>query len=132
MLTLRRQDVITSSPQLFRDEDWLEAPPSRSVLGRKACELGAVMMCVRIGAAYGDGDGVASGVADKDFSWIHATDEKIHRPIIAHLLSITEADPSPAPHHYDWNYGASVTIVTVRVTSSHFTVPPRASPRNVS
>ena len=38
---------------------------------------------------------VASAVADKDFSWVHATPEKIHSPVIARLMSVVEVDPAP-------------------------------------
>ena len=55
---------------------------------------------------------VASAVADKDFSWVHATPEKIHRPVVARLMSVVEADPMPPAVHYDWNWGGTVTIVT--------------------
>ena len=71
---------------------------------------------------------VASGVADKDFSWVHADEEKIRRPIIARLMGLIEADPSPAPHHYDWNYGASVTIVTKSGVTSQFSKPQNLAP----
>jgi 2-methylcitrate dehydratase PrpD len=54
---------------------------------------------------------VASAVADKDFSWVHATPEKIHRPVVARLMSVVEADPMPPAVHYDWNWGGTVTIV---------------------
>ena len=55
---------------------------------------------------------VASAVADKDFSWVHATPEKIHRPVVARLMGVVEADPMPPAVHYDWNWGGTVTIVT--------------------
>jgi 2-methylcitrate dehydratase PrpD len=55
---------------------------------------------------------VASAVADKDFSWVDATPEKIHRPIVARLMSAIEVDPMPPAVRYDWNWGGTVTIVT--------------------
>jgi hypothetical protein len=55
---------------------------------------------------------VASAVADKDFSWVHATPEKIHRPIVPRLMGLVELDPMPPPVHYHWNWGGTVTIVT--------------------
>jgi 2-methylcitrate dehydratase PrpD len=76
---------------------------------------------------------VASGVADKDFSWVHASDAKIHRPIITRLLALVEADPSPSPHRYEWTYGASVTIVTrsgARFTST-VDAPRGSAPRGI-
>jgi 2-methylcitrate dehydratase PrpD len=55
---------------------------------------------------------VASAVADKDFTWTHATPAKINSPIAARLLPLIELDPSPSPVHYDWPWGGTVTIVT--------------------
>ncbi len=76
---------------------------------------------------------VASGVADRDFSWVHADEDKIRRPVIAQLISLIEADPSPAPHKYPWTYGATVTIVTKsggRFTST-IDAPRGSSPRGI-
>ena len=76
---------------------------------------------------------VASGVADRDFSWVHADEDKIRRPLIAQLISLIEADPSPAPHKYPWTYGATVTIVTKsggRFTST-IDAPRGSSPRGI-
>jgi len=55
---------------------------------------------------------LASAVADRDFSWIHATPEKIHSPVAAMLMDLVELDPSPPPVNYDWGWGGTVTIVT--------------------
>ena len=55
---------------------------------------------------------VASAVADKDFSWIHATSEKIHNPVTTMLMDLVDIDPSPPLVSYDWNWGGTVTIVT--------------------
>ncbi len=76
---------------------------------------------------------VASAVADKDFSWVHTTSEKIHRPVIARLISLVEYDPAPAPIHYDWNWGGTVTIVTksgARYTST-VDAPRGSGPRGI-
>jgi 2-methylcitrate dehydratase PrpD len=54
---------------------------------------------------------VASAVVDKDFSWVHATPEKIHRPVVARLISLVEPDPAPPPVDYDWSWGGAVAIV---------------------
>ena len=76
---------------------------------------------------------VASAVADKDFSWVHATPEKIHSPVVARLMSVVEADPAPPAIHYDWNWGGTVTIVTN--TGGHFTstvqAPRGSGPRGI-
>jgi 2-methylcitrate dehydratase PrpD len=76
---------------------------------------------------------VASAVADKDFSWVHVTPEKIHRPVVARLISLVEYDPAPAAVHYDWNWGGTVTIVTksgARYTST-VDAPRGSGPRGI-
>ena len=55
---------------------------------------------------------VASAVADKDFSWIHVTPEKIGSPVVARLMDIVEADPAPSTVRYVWGWGGTVTVVT--------------------
>jgi 2-methylcitrate dehydratase PrpD len=55
---------------------------------------------------------LASAVADKDFSWVHATPAKISNPAVARLIGIVESDPTPPPVHYEWSWGGTVTIVT--------------------
>jgi 2-methylcitrate dehydratase PrpD len=76
---------------------------------------------------------IASAVADKDFSWVHATPDKIHSPAVARLIGLVEADPAPPAVHYDWSWGGTVTIVTrsgARYTST--VDAPRASgPRGI-
>jgi 2-methylcitrate dehydratase PrpD len=76
---------------------------------------------------------LASAVADKDFSWVHATPEKIHRPVVARLMGLVEQDPAPPPVHYDWSWGSTVTIVTN--TGARFTstvdAPRGSGPRGI-
>jgi len=55
---------------------------------------------------------VASAVADKEFSWVHATDQKLHRPVVDRLIPLVRTDPAPPPVHYGWNWGGAVAIVT--------------------
>ncbi len=55
---------------------------------------------------------VASAVADKDFSWVHATPAKIDNPVTAALMDVVDLDPSPPPVNYEWGWGGTVTIVT--------------------
>ena len=76
---------------------------------------------------------VASGIADKDFSWVHADEAKIRRPIIARLIDLIEVDLSPAPHKYVWSYGATVTILTKSGArfSSTVDAPRGSSPRGI-
>ena len=76
---------------------------------------------------------VASAVADKEFSWVHATPEKIHSPVVARLIGLVEADPMPPQVHYDWSWGGTVTIVTksgVRFTST-VDAPKGSGPRGI-
>jgi 2-methylcitrate dehydratase PrpD len=55
---------------------------------------------------------IASAVADKDFTWAHATPEKFNSPVAARLMLLIELDPMPSPVHYDFPWGGTVTIVT--------------------
>ncbi|HYR85875.1 MAG TPA: MmgE/PrpD family protein [Terriglobia bacterium] len=76
---------------------------------------------------------LASAVADKDFSWIHATPEKIHNPAVTRLIGLIQSDPSPPPVHYDWGWGGTVTIVTrsgARYTST-VDAPKASGPRGI-
>ena len=76
---------------------------------------------------------LASAVADKDFSWVHATPEKIHRPMVTRLMALVESDPAPPPVHYDWGWGGTVTIVTnsgARYTST-VDAPRGSGPRGI-
>jgi 2-methylcitrate dehydratase PrpD len=76
---------------------------------------------------------LASAVADKDFSWVHATPAKIHSPIVARLMPLVAADPSPSSVHYDWGWGGTVTIVTTsgaRFTST-VDAPRGSAPRGI-
>jgi 2-methylcitrate dehydratase PrpD len=76
---------------------------------------------------------IASAVADKDFSWIHASSEKIHNPAVARLMDLVEPDPSPPPVRYNWSWGGTVTIVTT--SGARFTntvdAPRGSGPRGI-
>jgi 2-methylcitrate dehydratase PrpD len=76
---------------------------------------------------------VASAIADKNFSWVHATPEKIHRPVVLRLMALVEPDPMPPPVHYDWSWGGTVTIITksgARYTST-IDAPRGSGPRGI-
>jgi 2-methylcitrate dehydratase PrpD len=76
---------------------------------------------------------IASAVADKNFSWIHATEEKIHNPEVARLMDLVESDPAPPPVHYAWSWGGTVTIVTKSGArySSTVDAPRGSGPRGI-
>ena len=76
---------------------------------------------------------LASAVADRDFSWVHTTPEKIHRPAVARLIGLVEVDPAPQPVRYEWGWGATVTLITrsgARFTST-IDAPKGSAPRGI-
>ena len=77
---------------------------------------------------------VASAVADKDFTWVHATDAKIFDPAVTRLMDLVEVDPAPPPVEYKWSWGGTVTIVTTsgaRFTST-VDAPRGSAPRGIA
>src|SRR5688572_21292275 len=76
---------------------------------------------------------VASAVADKEFTWVHATEAKIFNPVVARLMQAVEVDPAPPAVKYNWGWGGSVTLVTTAGTRFTSTVDaPRGSgPRGI-
>jgi 2-methylcitrate dehydratase PrpD len=76
---------------------------------------------------------VASAVADKDFTWAHASEAKFHDPRITRLMDLVDVDPAPPPVKYTWSWGGTVTIVTTSGTRFTSTVDaPRGSgPRGI-
>jgi 2-methylcitrate dehydratase PrpD len=76
---------------------------------------------------------VASAVADKDFTWVHATESKIFNPVVARLMELVEIDPAPPPATYKWSWGGTVTVVTTsgeRFTST-VDAPRGSAPRGI-
>jgi 2-methylcitrate dehydratase PrpD len=76
---------------------------------------------------------VASAVADKDFSWVHASQGKIFSPVVTRLMDLVEADPAPPAARYEWGWGGTVTIVTrsgARYTST-VDAPRGSAPRGI-
>jgi 2-methylcitrate dehydratase PrpD len=55
---------------------------------------------------------LAAGVADKDFSWLHATEAKITDPVIHRLLDKVRVGAPPTTHVEQYRQGATVTIRT--------------------
>ncbi len=76
---------------------------------------------------------LASAVADQDFSWIHATPEKIASPAMARLIGLVETDRAPPAVDYAWSWGGSVTIVTTSGDrySSTVDAPRGSGPRGI-
>ena len=76
---------------------------------------------------------VASAVADKEFTWIHATEGKIFDPVVARLMGVVDLDPAPPSVTYKWSWGGSVTVVTTsgqRFTST-VDAPRGSGPRGI-
>jgi 2-methylcitrate dehydratase PrpD len=77
---------------------------------------------------------VASAVADKDFTWIHATEAKIFNPVVTRLMDLVELDPAPPAVTYNWGWGGTVTVVTrsgARFTST-VDAPRGSAPRGIA
>jgi 2-methylcitrate dehydratase PrpD len=77
---------------------------------------------------------VASAVADKEFTWVHATEKKIFDPVVARLMNLVEVDPAPPQVTYKWGWGGTVTVVTTSGAKFTSTVDaPRGSgPRGIA
>jgi 2-methylcitrate dehydratase PrpD len=65
-----------------------------------------------IGIAHSPAYFLAAGVADKDFSWIHATEAKIKDPVIHQLLDKVRVGAPPTENVEQYKQGATVTIRT--------------------
>ena len=55
---------------------------------------------------------LAAGVADHEFSWVHATEAKITDPIIHQLIDKVQVGPPPTQQVEQYKQGATVTIRT--------------------
>lgn len=55
---------------------------------------------------------LAASVADRDFTWEHATQAKINDPVIHQLIDKTEVGPPPIENVAAYRQGATVTIET--------------------
>jgi 2-methylcitrate dehydratase PrpD len=65
-----------------------------------------------IGMAHSPAYFLAAGVADQDFSWVHATEAKITDPVIHQLLDKVRVGAPPTEHVERYQQGATVTIRT--------------------
>src|SRR5215472_13669566 len=87
-----------------------------------------------IGMAHSPAYFLAAGAADRDFSWIHATGEKISDPVIHQLIDKVRVGAPPSDNVSRYRQGATVTIRTKdgrTSTSTVFTAlycPVRGSP----
>ncbi|MGE3538084.1 MAG: MmgE/PrpD family protein [Candidatus Tectimicrobiota bacterium] len=71
---------------------------------------------------------LAAGVADKDFSWVHATAAKITDPIIHQLIDKVRVGAPPTEHVAQYRQGATVTIRTTDGREiSHTVYAPKGS-----
>jgi 2-methylcitrate dehydratase PrpD len=77
---------------------------------------------------------VASAVADRDFTWVHATEAKIFNPATARLMDLVATDPAPPAVKYQWSWGGTVTVVTTAGTRFASTVdaPRGSAPRGIA
>jgi 2-methylcitrate dehydratase PrpD len=76
---------------------------------------------------------VAAAVADKEFTWVHASEAKFSEPAITRLMDLVDVDPAPPPVKYMWSWGGTVTIVTssgARFTST-VDAPRGSGPRGI-
>jgi 2-methylcitrate dehydratase PrpD len=76
---------------------------------------------------------LAAGVADRDFSWVHASAAKITDPVIHQLIDKVRVGPPPTAHSEQYRQGATVTIQTRdgRTFSSTVYVPKGAGVRGI-
>jgi 2-methylcitrate dehydratase PrpD len=65
-----------------------------------------------IGIAHSPAYFAAAGVADRDYSWAHAFDDKINDPVIRRLLDKVEVGDPPTENLERYRSGAVVTIRT--------------------
>ena len=63
-----------------------------------------------IGVAHSPAYFAACGVAERNFAWEHAFEEKINNPAIRSLLGKVKVDPPPTANLERYTAGASVTI----------------------
>ena len=76
---------------------------------------------------------VASAIADRDFTWVHATPKKIFDPTVQGLMTLVDPDPSPPSVQTRWLWAGTVTIVTksgARITRT-VDAPRGSTPRGI-
>jgi 2-methylcitrate dehydratase PrpD len=89
-----------------------------------------------IGVAHSPAYFIAAAVADRGYSWIHASPEKVADPVIARLVDLVTVDPNPRPYpdRFRHHHGATVTITLTdgRRFSDHVDFPRGAAPRGIA
>jgi 2-methylcitrate dehydratase PrpD len=76
---------------------------------------------------------VASAIADKNFTWVHATADKIFASTVQELMTLVDPDPSPPAVRTRWPWAGTVTIVTksgARITRT-VDAPRGSAPRGI-
>jgi 2-methylcitrate dehydratase PrpD len=76
---------------------------------------------------------VASAISDKNFTWVHATADKIFAPTVQGLMALVDPDPSPPAVETHWPWAGTVTIVTksgARITRT-VDAPRGSAPRGI-
>jgi 2-methylcitrate dehydratase PrpD len=86
-----------------------------------------------IGMAHSPAYFLAAGAADRDFSWIHATAQKIADPVIHRLIDKVRVGVPPADDVSRYRQGAAVTIRTTdgRTGTSTVFEPKGAAARGI-
>ena len=75
-----------------------------------------------IGMAHSPAYFLAAGAADREFSWIHATAEKIGDPVVHQLIDKVRVGAPPSDNVSRYRQGATVTIRTKDGRTSTSTV----------
>lgn len=75
---------------------------------------------------------VAAGVADRDFSWIHATPPKITDAVIRQLIDKVRVGAAPTDDVARYRQGATVTIRTKDGRTSTVFEPKGAASRGIA
>jgi 2-methylcitrate dehydratase PrpD len=76
---------------------------------------------------------VASAIADKNFTWVHASADKIFDPTVRGLMALVDPDPSPPAVATRWPWAGTVTVVTksgARITRT-VDAPRGSAPRGI-
>jgi 2-methylcitrate dehydratase PrpD len=86
-----------------------------------------------VGAIHSLAYFIASAVVDREFSWQHATMEKILDPTIDRLQDLVEVEPDSDPSRHTWGWGATVRITMKDGSEYNSTVnaPQGSGPRGI-